>query len=133
MSTPFSAGALYSTTEDLLRWESALFGGKLLSPASLAKMITPFKNNYALGVGVNMGNGRKQISHGGGINGFNTFLAYYPETKITVAALCNKISFVANTGQSIIETTGTVSGDEIRFSQQNGDDVKQFTAKRVSE
>src|SRR2546430_8405496 len=28
---------IYSTTEDLLRWEQGLFGGKLLSPASLKK------------------------------------------------------------------------------------------------
>src|SRR5215831_12154293 len=38
MSVPFAAGALYSTTEDLLRWEQGLFGGKLLSAASLQKM-----------------------------------------------------------------------------------------------
>ncbi|HEY6230679.1 MAG TPA: serine hydrolase domain-containing protein, partial [Pyrinomonadaceae bacterium] len=31
MSIPFSAGALYSTTEDLLRWEQGLFGGKVLT------------------------------------------------------------------------------------------------------
>ncbi|HLW78997.1 MAG TPA: hypothetical protein VKU44_05285, partial [Terriglobia bacterium] len=49
-SIPFSAGALYSTTEDLLRWEQGLFGGKLLSAASLAKMTTPFKDDYACGV-----------------------------------------------------------------------------------
>src|SRR5271156_6667115 len=30
MSIPFSAGALYSTTHDLLLWEQGLFGGKLL-------------------------------------------------------------------------------------------------------
>jgi len=29
------------------------------------------------------------ISHGGGINGFNTFLARFPEEKLTVVALCN--------------------------------------------
>jgi len=34
MTIPLSAGGLYSTTEDLLRWEQGLFGGKLLSPAS---------------------------------------------------------------------------------------------------
>ena len=34
MSIPHGAGALYSTTEDLLRWEQGLFGGKLLSAAS---------------------------------------------------------------------------------------------------
>lgn len=68
----------------MLRWESGLFSGKLLSPASLKKMITPFKNNYALGVSANVVNGRTQISHGGGIQGFSTFMAYFPETKITV-------------------------------------------------
>jgi CubicO group peptidase (beta-lactamase class C family) len=89
MSVPFSAGALFSTTEDLLRWEQGLFGGKLLSAASLAKMTTPFKSNYALGLAMSTVNGRKQISHGGGIEGFNTYLAYFPDTKLTVAVLAN--------------------------------------------
>jgi len=52
MTIPFAAGGLYSTTEDLLRWERGLFGGKLLSEASLARMTTPFKNDYASGVSV---------------------------------------------------------------------------------
>jgi CubicO group peptidase (beta-lactamase class C family) len=92
MSVPFSAGALYSTTEDLLRWEQGLFGGKVLSAASLVKMTSPFKNGYALGVGVNTLKGRKQISHGGGISGFNTYLSYFPEDKLTVAVLANQNS-----------------------------------------
>ena len=89
MSVPHAAGALYSTTEDLLRWEQGLFGGKLLSPASLEKMTTPFKGDYAFGVFVQTRNGRKVVSHGGGIDGFNTELAYYPEEKLTVAVLAN--------------------------------------------
>jgi CubicO group peptidase (beta-lactamase class C family) len=89
MSIPHAAGALYSTTEDLLRWEQGLFGGKLLSAASLAKMTTPFKSDYALGVIVRTASGRKMIQHGGGIDGFNTFLAYYPDNKLTVAVLAN--------------------------------------------
>ena len=89
MSIPFSAGALYSTTEDLLRWQRGLFGGKLLSAASLAKMTTPFKDDYACGVGVRTVNGRRVIDHGGAIEGFNTFLAYYPDDKLTVVALSN--------------------------------------------
>src|SRR6266571_2767869 len=52
MSIPHGAGALYSTTEDLLKWERGLFGLKLVSAASLQKMTTPFKNNYAFGLGV---------------------------------------------------------------------------------
>ena len=89
MSIPFSAGALYSTTEDLLRWEQGLMGGKLLSAASLAKMTTPFKNDYAFGLAVHAVNGHKVIEHGGGIEGFNTEIAYYPEDKLTVVVLAN--------------------------------------------
>jgi CubicO group peptidase (beta-lactamase class C family) len=89
MSIPFSAGALYSTTEDLLRWEHGLLGGKLLSAASLARMTTPVKNDYAFGLTVRTVNGHKVIEHGGGIEGFNTELAYYPDDKLTVVVLGN--------------------------------------------
>jgi CubicO group peptidase (beta-lactamase class C family) len=89
MSVPHAAGALYSTTEDLLRWEQGLFSGKLISATSLAKMTTPFKSDYAFGVMVQTAGGGKVIQHGGGIEGFNTFLAYYPDTKLTVAVLAN--------------------------------------------
>src|SRR5579864_329754 len=89
MSIPFSAGALYSTTEDLLRWEQGLFGGKVLKPESLAKMTTPFKQDYGFGLQVHTVDGHKVIDHGGGIEGFNTELAYYPEDKLTVVALSN--------------------------------------------
>jgi CubicO group peptidase (beta-lactamase class C family) len=89
MSIPHAAGGLYSTTADLLRWEEGLFGGKLISAASLTKMTTPFKNDYAFGLTVQTVAGRKVIEHAGGIEGFNTFLAYYPETKVTVAILAN--------------------------------------------
>lgn len=89
MSVPHAAGALYSTTEDLSKWEQGLFGGKVLSAASLEKMTTPFKDNYAFGLQVEAKGGRKVIEHGGGIEGFNTELAYYPEDKLTVVVLGN--------------------------------------------
>lgn len=89
MSYPFSAGALYSTTEDLLRWEQGLFGGKLLSAASLKKMTTPFKNNYAFGLEVRDAGGHKVIEHGGAINGFSTYLTYFPDEKLTIVVLSN--------------------------------------------
>jgi hypothetical protein len=52
-------------------------------------MTTPFKTDYAFGLGVVTKNGRKLISHGGGIEGFNTYLAYYPEDHLTVVVLGN--------------------------------------------
>jgi CubicO group peptidase (beta-lactamase class C family) len=89
MTIPFSAGALYSTTDDLLRWEQGLFGGKVLSAASLKKMTTPFKNDYAFGLGVRSDKGHTVIEHGGGIEGFNTQMSYFPEDKLTVIVLSN--------------------------------------------
>jgi len=89
MSIPFSAGALYSTTEDLLRWEQGLFGGKVLKPESLKQMTTPFKSDYALGLGVHATKGRQVVEHGGGIEGFNTQLSYYPEEHLAVIVLGN--------------------------------------------
>jgi CubicO group peptidase (beta-lactamase class C family) len=89
MTIPFAAGALYSTTGDLLKWEQGLFGGKVLSEASLKTMTTPFKSDYACGLFVATKGGRKAIEHGGGINGFNTQLTYYPEDKLTVVVLAN--------------------------------------------
>jgi CubicO group peptidase (beta-lactamase class C family) len=89
MSIPFSAGALYSTTHDLLRWEQGLFAGKLLSAESFKKMTTPFKRDYACGLVVHTVKGHKVIDHGGGINGFSAMLAYYPDDKLTVIVLGN--------------------------------------------
>jgi len=89
MSIPFSAGALYSTTEDLWRWEQGLFGGKVLTTASLKKMTTPFKNDYAYGLAARTAHGYTVLEHGGGIEGFNTQLAYDPDGKLAVIVLGN--------------------------------------------
>jgi CubicO group peptidase (beta-lactamase class C family) len=89
MTIPFSAGALYSTTGDLLKWEQALFGGKVLKPESLAKMTTPFKSDYGCGLFIRTVDGHKLVTHGGGIEGFNTSLNYYPDDKLTVIVLGN--------------------------------------------
>ena len=89
MSIPYAAGSLYSTTQDLCRWVEGLFGGKILSPKSLKKMITPFTNDYGLGVIMQPVDGCNTIMHGGGINGFSTMLLYSPEEKLMVIVLAN--------------------------------------------
>ncbi len=89
MTVPYSAGALYSTTHDLLKWECGLFGGRVLKPASLQKMITPFKNDYGCGLTITTVNGHKRIEHGGGIQGFNAELVYWPDEHMTVVVLAN--------------------------------------------
>jgi CubicO group peptidase (beta-lactamase class C family) len=97
MAQPYAAGSLYSTVEDLARWDRALCAGKLISKESYAKMYTPFKNNYAYGWMVSTVKGRKEIQHGGGINGFSTEILRYPDQKVCVVVLCNVIP--SNPGQ----------------------------------
>jgi len=89
MSVPWAAGSIYSTTADLLRWERGLFGGKILNEASLTAMTTPGKRNYGMGVEVSQIDGDRVVTHGGGIEGFNTYLSYVPARKITVVVLSN--------------------------------------------
>ncbi|HYH01174.1 MAG TPA: serine hydrolase [Terriglobales bacterium] len=87
MTVPFAAGGLYSTTRDLVKWEEGLFGGKVISAASLKQMTTPFKGGYGYGVWIH--DGGSEVSHGGGIEGFNTDLRYFPQEKLTVVVLSN--------------------------------------------
>jgi CubicO group peptidase (beta-lactamase class C family) len=103
MTIPYAAGALYSTVEDLFVWNEALFSDKLLSPKSREAMMTVAKNYYAYGLAVIQQHNRKMVFHGGGINGFETFLARFPEEKITVAVLRN-----ADYG---MPAPGTISND----------------------
>jgi len=89
MTIPWAAGGLYSTTGDLLKWEQGLFGGRLLSPASLKAMTTPGLNGYGLGVSVDTVDGLTTIDHGGAIEGFTSYLTYVPERGLTVVVLSN--------------------------------------------
>lgn len=89
MGTPYSAGAMYSTTHDLLIWENALFGGMVLSAASLKKMTTPYKTDYGYGLSIHSEDGRSTIEHGGAINGFNSEMAHYPDDDVNIIVLDN--------------------------------------------
>lgn len=90
MTKPFSAGSLYSTTEDLLRWELGLFGGRVLSAESLKKMTTAFKNDYAFGLMVRTVSGHSVIEHTGDITGFRAKMSYYPDDRLIVIVLGNQ-------------------------------------------
>lgn len=92
MSVPYAAGALYSTVNDLLTWDQALYGEQLLSSTSLEKMFTPVKNNYGYGFMIQDVFDRKLIWHNGGIDGFLTTLNRWVDEKVTIIVLSNNIS-----------------------------------------
>jgi len=89
MSIPTGAGALYSTTHDLLKWEQGLFGGRVLNPQSITALTTPVRNGYAMGLMVSEADGKKLVWHNGAIEGFNTYMAYDPGDRTAVIVLGN--------------------------------------------
>ena len=89
MTVPQGAGALYSTTRDLLKWEQGLFGGKVLKPESLTQLTTPYRGDYAMGLIATTAEGHRIISHNGAIQGFNTYLGYDADARMTVVVLGN--------------------------------------------
>ena len=103
MSTPYAAGAMYSTTHDLLLWENALFGGNILSAASLKTMTTPYKAGYGYGLGIHTEDGRATIEHGGNINGFNSDMAHYPDDDVDIIVLDNIEGGAASALQGALE------------------------------
>ena len=47
---------------------------------------------YALGLVVDKYKGMKDVSHGGATAGYQTFMARYPDNKVSVAVMCNGTS-----------------------------------------
>ena len=89
MTVPFSAGGLYSTVEDLYKWDQALYTEKLVSKKSRDAMFTPYRNNYGFGFVISRLYDRKFISHSGSIEGFATYIARYPDDRVTIIVLNN--------------------------------------------
>jgi len=92
MTIPIGGGDLYSTVDDLLAWDRALYTDRLLSDESRKAMFTNHKSGYGYGWGIGKMFGRRIHSHGGGINGFVSQIIRFPEEKATVIVLCNNES-----------------------------------------
>lgn len=91
----YAAGALCSTPGDLLAWTRALEGGRVIKPESYRMMTTPLPlpggkdQTYGFGLGIGNWSGHRSVSHNGGINGFNSYLASYPDDSLIVAVVVN--------------------------------------------
>ncbi len=95
MNVPGAAGALSASAGDMVRWQIALSGGRAVSADSWRQMtesaVSAGQGGARYGFGLNIGGteGRRRISHNGGIQGFNSVLVYLPETGLHVAVVSN--------------------------------------------
>ena len=122
MTIPTGGGDMYSTTGDLLKWQQGLFGGKLLKPETLQTYLAPVdfeafgEAKYAAGVLVEDIEGQTVYFHGGGIEGFNTWLGHDPAKDITVVVLANLNGGSANQlGRSLMTLA---QGGEIKLASE---------------
>jgi CubicO group peptidase (beta-lactamase class C family) len=113
MSNVAGAGNLYSTARDLYLWNEALFGGRVLSAASLQAAFTvgvlagddpshPEDTGYGYGWTMDRLNGAREISHGGELAGFGSYLLRLPEYKLTVVVLLNCVPHLPKLQQWVL-------------------------------
>ena len=94
-SAAYSAGAIYSTVEDLFLWDRALHTDQLLAPEYKKKMFTPGLKNYACGwvvidqYQVGPGLYKKVLTHSGDTVGFQSIIFRLVEDKHLVVLLNN--------------------------------------------
>jgi CubicO group peptidase (beta-lactamase class C family) len=117
MSIPAGAGALYSTVEDLYKWDRALYTEKLVSKAALKDTFTPFKDNYGYGwLIAKLFNNRQVVGHDGGINGFSSSLARYIDDDVFIVVLSNNQN--APLSQINQDLAAIVFGEKYEIPQQ---------------
>jgi tetratricopeptide (TPR) repeat protein len=95
MSLPYAAGSIYSTVDDLYKWEQAVFEGSIVPAEGKKLMFTPGLGNYGYGLTISdrpigkTAEKTKGISHGGGINGFNSLVTRLVDKQQTIIILDN--------------------------------------------
>lgn len=98
-------GNVYSTVEDLLNWDQALYTEKLVSKATFKEAMTPAKLNDGTfaqyGFGWSVINNGAEVSHTGGWVAFSTFIDRYLAAKKTFIMLDNSAS--GGFGRSIVK------------------------------
>ncbi len=97
-------GAVFTTVEDLLRWDSNFYDPKVGGPRLLEELqrtgtlANGSALTYASGLIVNKFRGLRSVSHGGSWAGYRAELVRFPDQKLSVATLCN----VANANPSAL-------------------------------
>ncbi|TMD69516.1 MAG: beta-lactamase family protein [Chloroflexi bacterium] len=93
----FGAGLLYSTVEDLYRWDQTLSRHTLISRHVSDEAFTPYVTSQYAGSSYGYGwfiakapiAGHRLIWHDGRVDGFRTYNGLYPDDRMTIMFLSN--------------------------------------------
>lgn len=109
----YGNGGMLTTVGDWLKWNAALDAKTLGAPLVEALETQGVLNDgrkisYALGLVVDSYKGIKQVTHSGGTAGYQTYLARFPEKKLSVAAMCN--GFPPSSGDIVYSVVDEIFG-----------------------
>lgn len=88
-------GALYTTVQDLAKWDAALYTDTPIKRTSRELIWTPARGNqgqafhYGFGWHVETMRGHRTVHHGGAWQGFQTYILRFPDEKLTIIFLTN--------------------------------------------
>jgi CubicO group peptidase (beta-lactamase class C family) len=123
MEAPFAGGSIYSTVDDLLKWDQALYTDSLLSAELKKKMFTPVLEEYGYGWVIEMlpkgAAGELTIWHPGGINGFNADFLRLVNSRRTIIVLGNHPARVAPVTEAINKILHDLPVEPIKGSGAN--------------
>ena len=93
----YGNGGMLTTVGDWMKWNAMLDSHSLGAPLVNALETRGVLNDgrkisYALGLTVDTYKGLKDVSHGGATAGYQTFLARYPDNKVSIGVMCNGTS-----------------------------------------
>ncbi|WP_412467349.1 serine hydrolase domain-containing protein [Pedobacter sp. KLB.chiD] len=123
ISIPLGAGGIVSTPTDLVKFGTALFGGKIISQKSLAQMKT-VNGKYGMGISAIPFYDKEGFGHSGSIDGFSATFSYFSDGNIAYALTGNGSNF--NNNIISLAVLSAVFNKEYRIPDFNT--VKQSTA-----
>jgi CubicO group peptidase (beta-lactamase class C family) len=89
------AGGIFTTIEDLAKWDQNFYDARVGGKALIAQITTPGTLNsgraleYAFGLEVRDYRGLHVVEHGGSLVGYQAHLMRLPERRLSVICLCN--------------------------------------------
>lgn len=83
-------GGIYSSLDDLFRWDQALYTELLVSKESMQHAFTPALSNYGFGWRIDNYKGHSRVHHTGSTRGFRIVISRFPDDEFTVIILTNR-------------------------------------------
>jgi CubicO group peptidase (beta-lactamase class C family) len=89
------SGSVYSTVDDMARWDESFYSASLGDQELLRLVQTPGRLNdgaqpsYAFGLMVDTWRGLRRVHHGGALAGYRATIVRFPDPHFSVIILCN--------------------------------------------